>query len=668
MAFRYRRGTVIGAATCLALTLTAPGLARADDSRKRVEAAPSWTAHAHKVGQTPASQRQHLTAVLGLRDPAGAEALAAAVSDPSSSQFRHFVSAGDWRARFAPSRADVQKVTRWLTSNGFAVTGVPANHRYVSFTGSSAQAEKAFETDLQTYDKGGDRVSAPATPVTIPSSLAGIVSGISGLDLSARKVPAHGDAPDSSPAVEAPAASPASMVQPNDVLPPPDPVFRNATPCSRYFGEKAAKSVPQPYKKPLTYAPCGYKPAQLRGAYGMESPVQDGQDGSGVTVAVVDAYASPYILQDAQTYARRNDPQHPLGSGQLSQKTPSSYTFTQLCGASGWYAEETLDVEAVHATAPGADILYVGATSCQNSDINAAVNTVVDGQLAGIITNSYGSAGEPTSLTDVQMEHQTFLQAAAQGISVLFSSGDSGDEVSNTGTRQVDYAASDPYVTAVGGTALAVTRSDGYGFEQGWGTGKSTLTGGAWSPGSPGYQYGGGGGTSKLFAQPDYQKSVVPASIANHFGTGPHRAVPDVAMVGDPNTGFLVGQSQTFPGGSIKYSEYRLGGTSLSSPLLAGVVALAGEANNGSLGFLNPALYGLAGTSAYRDITGTGVTNGVVRVDYVNGYSSAGGTTTTLRTFNQTGTLHTRVGYDDVTGMGTPDGQKFLDGLAGGGS
>ncbi|MGZ4782230.1 MAG: S53 family peptidase [Oryzihumus sp.] len=666
MAFRYRRGVVLGSTTCLTLALATPGLAHADTSRHTVEAAPSWTAHARPVGQTPSTARQTFTAVLGLRDEAGAEALAGAVSDPSSAQYGQYLSAAEWRSRFAPTQASVDTVTGWLRSNGFAVTDVPANHRFVSFTGTTAQAEQAFATDLKEYDKQGSTVSANATSASVPAALSGLVVGIGGLDASARRTPDHAGGPE---ATRRHTAARATAAQPGDVLPPPDPVFHNAGPCSGYYGEKPATDVPQILADPLTYAPCGYTPTQLRGAYGVDGALKQGYDGRGATVAVVDAYASPYILGDAQTYAKRHDPSHPLRGYQLSQSTPASYSYVDECGASGWYGEETLDVEAVHATAPQADILYVGASSCQNSDLNAAVNTVVDNSLAQVVTNSYGSAGEPTSRADVAEEHQTFLQAAAQGISMLFSSGDSGDEVANTGSRQVDYEASDPFVTAVGGTALAVTRTNGYGFEQGWGTGKSTLTNGSWVPNPPAYLYGGGGGTSHLFKQPGYQKGVVPESIANYFGEGPHRAVPDVAMLGDPNTGMLVGQSQTFPDGSVKYDEYRIGGTSLASPLFAGLVAVGDQVKGGSLGFLNPTLYRLAGTSAFRDVNhGQAVTDGVVRVDYVNGFDGADGTRTSLRTLNQTGTIYTRKGYDDVTGVGSPNGVNFLAAVAAQGS
>ena len=150
--------------------------------------------------------------------------------------------------------------------------------------------------------------------------------------------------------------------------------------------------------------------------------------------------------------------------------------------------------------------------------------------------------------------------------------------------------------------------------------------------------------------------------LAGYFGGGTmHRVVPDVAMVGDPNTGFLVGQSQTFPDGSIRYSEYRIGGTSLSSPLFAGVVAVANQVHGAPLGFLNPRLYSLSGSSALRDVDhGRRVTDAVVRVDYVNGFDASDGTVTSLRTLNQTGTIYTRPGYDDVTGVGSPHGMAFL--------
>ena len=647
--------------SCLALTLATPGLAHAGSSPSRhvLGHAPTWTSRAHHVGRLSGATQQDLSFVLNLRDASGAEALADAVSTPTSAQYGHYLTAAQWRARFAPSDAQVRAVSDWLRSSGFHVVEVPANHRYIRVTASTATTEKALATRLDAFVKDGHDVTAPAAEYSVPETLAGVVAAVGGLDTSQRQVPLH-TTPDTTEQ-RAGASSSAS----DELLPPPDPVFRNGRPCSSYYGEKLATGVPQLVTNPQPYAPCGYKPAQVRGAYGTQSALSGGLDGKGGTVAIVDAYASAYIAQDAATYARRNDPAHPLGSDQLRQIVPRSFTHAKLCGPSGWYGEETLDVEAVHATAPGAKILYVGARSCLDSDINAAVNTIVDNQLAQVVSNSYGEPDDAVLAADLVAQHETFLQAAAEGISMVFSSGDDGDEILNTGTRQTDSPASDPKVTAVGGTSLAVTKSNGYGFEQGWGTGKSTLVDGAWTPVPPAYLYGGGGGTSRLYREPDYQKGVVPDQLAGYFGDGTmHRVVPDVAMVGDPNTGFLVGQSQTFPDGSIRYSEYRIGGTSLSSPLFAGVVAVANQVHGSSLGFLNPRLYALAGSSALRDVDhGRRVTDAVVRVDFVNGFDAADGTVTSLRTLNQTGTIFTRPGYDDVTGVGSPHGTAFLTAL-----
>jgi subtilase family serine protease len=139
------------------------------------------------------------------------------------------------------------------------------------------------------------------------------------------------------------------------------------------------------------------------------------------------------------------------------------------------------------------------------------------------------------------------------------------------------------------------------------------------------------------------------------------RVGPDISLDGDPNTGMLVGQTQSFPGGAA-YGEYRLGGTSLSSPLMAGIMALADQANGAPHGFLNPVLYANAGTAAFRDVTDPAHTVAVVRVDYVNGINASNGTTTSLRTMNQTQVGHTDVtpGYDDVTGLGSPNGTTFI--------
>jgi subtilase family serine protease len=150
-------------------------------------------------------------------------------------------------------------------------------------------------------------------------------------------------------------------------------------------------------------------------------------------VAIVDAYAAPTLLSDAQMYASINDPSHALASSQFSELLAPKFNHADLCGPSGWYGEQTLDVEAVHATAPGAHILFGGAENCFQGDLNAMVRNIVDHHLADVITNSYGDrAGDPFDTESARAAtDNTLLMAAGTGISVLFSSGDWEDNFSS---------------------------------------------------------------------------------------------------------------------------------------------------------------------------------------------------------------------------------------------
>jgi subtilase family serine protease len=214
-------------------------------------------------------------------------------------------------------------------------------------------------------------------------------------------------------------------------------------------------------------------------------------------------------------------------------------------------------------------------------------------------------------------------------------------------------------VTAVGGTSLGIGKNGKRVVETGWETTKSTLTSGAWGPAA--FLYGSGGGTSRLFREPRYQRGVVPDSLARMNQTGGHRGrvVPDISMDGDPNTGFLIGETQTFPEG-VHYDQFRIGGTSLSAPLFSGLMAVSNQLAHFDHGFVNPVLYQFTSrTRAIDDVRH--VTGGVVRVDFVNGVDASDGTVTSVRTFDFQGlAINTAPGYDNVTGLGTPDGLAFL--------
>jgi subtilase family serine protease len=614
-------GVVIGVVGGLSAAASASAATPAVSAARNAlpATAPSWTAKAAKVGPAPAtapvSARIYLAPQGGLSALAS---LATSISTPGSTNYGKKLSAAQYKATYAPTAAGVQTVSSFLSSNGLTVTTKGVQNDYVAFTGTVAEAEKAFGVTINRYKHNGATVQAPAGAVTLPVSFASSVLTVEGLDTSQ-----HYATP------PRPAAAPPAG-------------FRNAHPCSIYYGQvqatyKADFSTPLPpfNGKTLAYAPCGYTGPFLRAAYEGNTNL----DGSGVTVAITDAYAAPTIASDAKTYATNNG-DGAYVPGQLTQTKASPFTHGAQCGPSGWYGEETLDVEAVHAMAPAANIHFYGAASCFDNDLLDSLAQVVVDDTAQLVTNSWGEPEEGEDASLIPAYEAVFLQGAIEGISFLFSSGDNGDELANTGYRQSDYPTSDPFVTSVGGTSTEIGSSGAITEQTGWGTVKYSLStdGKSWNP--VGFLYGSGGGFSALFNKPAYQGSAVP---------GAYRGVPDVAMDADPNTGMLIGETQTFPDGTY-YDQYRIGGTSLASPLFAGLTALAIEHAGTAVGLLNPTIY--AHAAAFTDVQGTPKAKGDVRVDFANGVNGSGGLLYSVRTFDQDSSLTINKGWDDVTGLG----------------
>jgi subtilase family serine protease len=161
------------------------------------------------------------------------------------------------------------------------------------------------------------------------------------------------------------------------------------------------------------------------------------------------------------------------------------------------------------------------------------------------------------------------------------------------------------------------------------------------------FQYGAGGGYSLVFNRPAYQNGVVPTHPVG-------RAVPDVGLNADPNTGMLIGETQRFPDGQY-YDEYRIGGTSLASPLMAGQTALSQQHAGGRLGFLNPTIYSSKSKPAFTDVAGSPSDVGNVRADFANTQDESGGVLYSVRLFNHDSSLSTAPGWDNVTGVGSPN-------------
>jgi subtilase family serine protease len=521
-------------------------------------------------------------------------------------------------------------VRKFLSDAGLSVGAVAEGNRWIQATGTVAQLDSAFATTVRTYSWRGAHLQAPATTVSIPSTIAADVMTVTGLDDSGRLRRPY--------TREIPRDITAPHVVANAAKPP------KATECSQFWAQHK-QTVPAAYgaTKFPTYG-CGYTGTQIRGAYGLT-----GKGTKTVTVAIIDAYASPTIVSDVNRYAKATK-EPGLAKGQFIQTVTKPFTLQTECGAeTGWNEEQTLDVEAVHSIAPGATIHYVGAKNC-DTGLDTALNSVIQHHSADLISNSYGYLGEDVPPATMKLDGSLFVQAAAEGIGVYFSSGDSGDELAagNTTSAQPDFPASDPLVTAVGGTSLAISKSNRYAFETGWGSEHDVIDfsgqKAAYDQPLPGeFLFGAGGGTSTLFRQPAYQKGTVPSALSQRYGNTPARVVPDVAALADPYTGFLIGE--TIDGA---FSLVDIGGTSLACPTFVGIQALASTGRATPIGFANPLLYSLP-AGAFRDVQPRRAP-----------VAAASPTGVSLTTFDHDSSLQTSFGYDDVTGRGTPNGAVLL--------
>jgi subtilase family serine protease len=631
----------------------------------------------HPAGSVPAGTAVSFDLLLTLRSASAAQAFVKSVSTPGSAGFHHYLTDAQWAARFGPTSATVASAQSWLRSEGFKAGALPKDHLFIPVSGTAAQVEHAFGVTLGYYTVNGHTVRLANGTLSIPTSMAGVVTGAAGVN----QVMAT---PDLAVQASATSATPAQE-------PPPPAGFANPQPCAAFWGQKTdtadSGSLYAPFTHPLPYDICGYTPSQLRGAYGLTGRAAAGNNGSGVTIAIVDAYDSPTLLADAQKYFSLNDPAHPLTTAQFLNVQPATVANEGVCGGSGWFAEQSLDVESSHAMAPGANIEFVGASDCFDNNLLAALTTAVTSG-ANVVSDSWGDtlgdlfadAATKTAFDD------TFLVADGTGVSVLFSSGDSGDNFADFGLTAPDYPPSSPFVTAVGGTTLEVNQANQRAAEYGWSTAKQTLCasattncGSATTPvGALNWQAGGGGGTSFTYAEPFYQAGIVPAALAlrNVAVTGaPARVEPDISMDADAQSGFLIGLTQTFPDG-VRYGQFKEGGTSLASPLLAGVIADADQAAGAPLGFLNPILYKASTESktAFHDVMPPASPNSaaVIRVDFANTVNASSGYVVSLRAINYAGpetfcdatgncatrnvTLTTGPGFDSLTGLGSIGG------------
>jgi subtilase family serine protease len=349
-------------------------------------------------------------------------------------------------------------------------------------------------------------------------------------------------------------------------------------------------------------------------------------NGSGQTIVVVEAFGSPTIQDDLRSFdATMNLPDpalrifYPLGQ-------PSTLD-------SGWATETSLDVEWAHAIAPGAQITLVVAPTNQSSDLHAALAYAVGNQLGSIISMSFGEPEPaiPGGAHNALLQHadSVFQRAKAADITLIASTGDTGATNGETGVPEAVFPASDPLVTAVGGTSLFISDTGNYERETVWNDSVASLCPFSCRLGI--MPYATGGAPSAAFKTPSYQHNVIGAAT---------REVADVSYNAGIYTAVLTYMSFNGPNAA---GLYFTGGTSCGAPQWAGIVALANQAAGRHLGYINPLLYNIAKGasyhSAFHDVT-------VGNDGFFGGASESA-----------------KPGYDMPTGLGTPNVANLIPAL-----
>lgn len=639
MSRRLRSPLPLLALCAAAASLLAAPAAYAQGTVPVADTQPGWASTANKTGADQSSDQVVFSVWLGWRRAAQLDSTLADLYDPASPSYHHWLTPAQFRARFSPRAGDVAAVRSWLASEGFSIIGVPANHLFVTAEGSVSRVEQAFGVRENMYRVEGSVLRAPNRDPVVPAAVAPFVSAITGLD------------------------GAMTLAHPNVDSPPPPPAGTSVGPCSSFWGQRTSSLFTNPYgQAPLPWIICGYQPAQIDSAYGIDRLHAAGLDGRGQTIAITGAFFSPTIRQDVAHFSHRFHLDHghhrSLGFDYRQVAAPGTHRFPKNpAETQSWYIEQALDVEWAHAVAPRAKIVYVGAANDARG-LDQALNYAVDHHVADVISNSWGLPEAFVSRGEIMALNSVFQQAAAQGTGVYFASGDDGDNMAVVGARSAGFPDSSPWVTSVGGTSLAIGSNGQYLWEAGWGTTSTDWRHDHWQPAAPGpFLYGSGGGQSHVFAMPGYQAAEVPLSATIWHGQL-RRVEPDISMVADPQTGVTFSQTYVTASGHRKIIDSWIGGTSLSAPLLAGIMALADQRAGMPHGFINPTLYLMRGTGGLRDVTGGHRSLAVLRNALVDDH-----VVTRLRSIERDSSLAATIGWDPVTGLGSPYAPAFVAAL-----
>ena len=294
------KSRLLGACALAGLLTLAP-FARAADKTALPGSVAPWVATSKKVGAADASRHVTIAVHLALRDIDTLKAVVDKVSNPHSASYGHYLTPAAFRARFAPAAADVQAVVDLLTKAGMDAIKVGPAGAYVMADATVAQLESTFGVSQDVYQFRGLKLRANAEAPSVPAELAGKIVAIEGLDDSdyLRK-PMHRSV------VEGEHLPPAGFKPDATTITPPPVAANNPSPyCDTYFGDSKAtlSTKPGPYPAKLPWLMCGYDPKQIGEAYGLNKVKLDG---SGVSVAIIDAFASPTLQADGNAYAKNH--------------------------------------------------------------------------------------------------------------------------------------------------------------------------------------------------------------------------------------------------------------------------------------------------------------------------------------------------------------------------
>jgi subtilase family serine protease len=632
MAARSRTGVVparmfaaalLGAVLVLVLLLAAPS-AGARGTLYRVGPQPVAPAGAVAHGPVAPAKRLHVTVTLKPRSPAALAAYARAVSTPGSAEYRDYLTPAQFARRFGATAAQVRAVMTSLRARGLRPGRVSAGSLSIPVTATAGQFERAFSISLTRLSLPGRRTAiAAGSRPAVAASAAPAVQAVVGLNTTSAPHPL--------------------LVRPRPGL---SASIRRADVTAHAAG---AGPQPCPQAQQATtsqYGQGAHTVNQIASAYGFTGLYAAGDEGAGVTVAV-------YELEPS-------DPGD-IAAYQACYGTHASIAYIPVDGGAGTgpgAGEAALDIENLIGFAPAAHVLvYQGPNSnsgAPGSGPYDTFSTIINQDRARVITVSWGQCEPAIGQADAIAENTLFQQATVQGESIIAADGDTGAQDCDTAggpsntSPAVDDPSSQPYVTGVGGTTLSALGPRP--TESVWNSGgmvQPSAGGGMVQPGAS------GGGVSRFWPMPAAQLNAAPslgvlsAAVAGSACGNPGgycRAVPDVAADADPSTGYLFYWNG---GGSVSGQPsgwQGIGGTSAAAPVWAALVALA-DASPGCtaspLGYANPALYRSAGADY------AGVFNDVTTGN--NDFTGTNG-----------GQYAAKVGYDPVTGLGTPNATALV--------